>query len=502
MICPGHQWQFDLETGYEEDQDRCQPTYEVRVEDNTVYVNPRARRVAAATIHRGSPLMTSRTFVTIGAGQTAAVAARNLRRRGFDGRIVLIGDEPHAPYQRPPLSKEFLAGSEDRESLLLLPQKWLDGNDIEIVTGTTVVRVDPATRRVELDGQAPIVADAVLFATGGRPRTVPVPGPRPELVHYLRTLDDAERLQRSLAPGRRLVVVGAGFIGLELAATASTLGVDVTVVEAAPIPLGAILGPQMGTVCADLHGRNGIDLRTGTAVESIRTTADGVLVELADAGTVAGDLVVIGIGIEPNVAAAAASGLRIDNGIVVDAQGRTDIPQIFAAGDVARRWSDRVGRHVRLEHFDNANKQGVAASNAMLGRDAVNDDAPWFWSDQYGQQPPAGRKPLRLRRCRDPRQRRRPRLHRVLPRRRHHLWRVLHRPRRGRHGRARAARSRQSTRAVLTDEDTDLWDLLDTEDASRRWSHDRGRELHRRRTGCLPCPGAPSSVAIPPTATT
>ena len=154
------------------------------------------------------------------------------------------------------------------------------------------MRVDPATRRVELDGQAPIVADAVLFATGGRPRTVPVPGPRPELVHYLRTLDDAERLQRSLAPGRRLVVVGGGFIGLEVAATASALGADVTVVEAAPIPLGAMLGPQIGAVCADLHGRNGVDLRTGTAVESIRPTADGVLVELAEPAPWPGDLVV------------------------------------------------------------------------------------------------------------------------------------------------------------------------------------------------------------------
>ncbi|HEY5856911.1 MAG TPA: FAD-dependent oxidoreductase [Aldersonia sp.] len=329
--------------------------------------------------------MTSRTFVTIGAGQAAAVAARTLRRRGFDGRIVLIGDEPHAPYQRPPLSKEFLAGSEGLDSLTLLPQKWLDNNDIEIVTGTTVTRVDPASRSVELDGAAPILADAVLFATGGRPRTVPVPGPRPDLVHYLRTLDDARRLQHALAPGKRLVVVGAGFIGLELAATATAMGVEVTVVEAAPIPLGGILGEPMGQVCMRLHRSNGVDLRTGTPVDSIRTTADGVLVELGDNTTLAADLVVIGIGIEPNVTAAAASGLRVDNGIVVDAQGRTDLPNIFAAGDVARRWSDRAGRHVRLEHFDNANKQGVAAANAMLGRDAVNDDAPWFWSDQYTQ---------------------------------------------------------------------------------------------------------------------
>ncbi len=158
--------------------------------------------------------MTRRTVVTIGAGQAAAVAARNLRRRGFDGRIVLLGDEPHPPYQRPPLSKEFLSGAEGLDSLWILPQKWLADNDIDIVTGVEVRRVDAATRTVQIDGCPDIESDAVLFATGGRPRTLPVPGPRPELIHYLRTLDDATRLAPLLTPGRRLAIVGAGFIGL------------------------------------------------------------------------------------------------------------------------------------------------------------------------------------------------------------------------------------------------------------------------------------------------
>jgi 3-phenylpropionate/trans-cinnamate dioxygenase ferredoxin reductase component len=328
--------------------------------------------------------MTHRTFVTVGAGQAAAVAARTLRRRGFDGRIVLIGDEPNAPYQRPPLSKEFLSGADTLDSLMLLPPAWLDKNDVEIITGAEVMRVDPASRCVDLDGHPSILADAVLFATGGRPRTLPVPGPRPEAVHYLRTIEDSQRLRAALTPGKRLVLVGAGFIGLEIASTAIALGVDVTVLEAEAVPLGRIVGPAMGAVVAGLHRDNGVDLRTDAAVSALRTTDGGVVVEFEDVPPLAADLAVVGIGITPNVAVAAASGLRVDDGIVVDAQGRTSISNVYAAGDVARRYSGRAGRHVRVEHFDNANKQGVAVANAMLGRDAVSDEPNWFWSDQYG----------------------------------------------------------------------------------------------------------------------
>jgi 3-phenylpropionate/trans-cinnamate dioxygenase ferredoxin reductase subunit len=328
--------------------------------------------------------MTGRTFVTVGAGQAAAVAARTLRRRGFDGRIVLIGDEPNAPYQRPPLSKEFLSGADTLESLMLLPQAWLVKNDVEIITGAEVMRVDPASRCVELDGHPSVLADAVLFATGGRPRTLPVPGPRPDLVHYLRTIEDSQRLRAALTPGKRVVLVGAGFVGLEIASTAIGLGVHVTVLEAEAVPLGRIVGPAMGSVVAGLHRDNGVDIRTDAAVSALRTTEGGVVVEFKDAPPLAADLAVVGIGIPPNVAVAAASGVRVDDGIVVDAQGRTSIPNVYAAGDVARRYSDRAGRHVRVEHFDNANKQGAAAANAMLGRHAVSDEPNWFWSDQYG----------------------------------------------------------------------------------------------------------------------
>jgi len=323
--------------------------------------------------------VTRPTYVTIGAGQTAAVAARNLRRGGFDGRIVLVGDEPYAPYQRPPLSKEFLAGTENEDSLWILPPTWVADNDVEILTGAEVTRVDPGSGAVEFEDRAPIAADAVLFATGGTPRALPVPGPRPDLVHYLRTLDDAKRLAPMLTPGRRLAVIGAGFIGLEIAATAAASGVAVTVLEAAQVPLARVIGAEMGALMTRLHRDNGVDLRVGTAVSSVRTTPDAVVIDGHEF-----DALVIGIGITPNVAPAVASGLAVDDGIIVDAVGRTAIPNIYAAGDVARRYSPRAGRHVRVEHFDNASRQGVAVANAMAGRDVISDDPHWFWSDQFG----------------------------------------------------------------------------------------------------------------------
>jgi 3-phenylpropionate/trans-cinnamate dioxygenase ferredoxin reductase component len=327
--------------------------------------------------------MTTQRFVMVGAGQTAAVAARTLRRRGFDGQIVLIGDEPYRPYQRPPLSKEFLTGTDTFDSLQILPDAWLADNDVEVLTGTRVLQVDPGSQTVELDGRSEVLADAVLFATGGSPRTLPVPGPRPELVHYLRTVDDAQRLQKSLTPGRRLAMIGAGFIGLEIAATARSLGVDVTILEAAEMPLAGVIGAALGSVCARLHRSNGVDIHTGATVRGLRTTDAGVVIDLAGADSLEADAVVVGIGITPNVSVAEASGLHVNDGIVVDAQGRTSVPNIYAAGDVARRYSRRAGRHVRVEHFENANKQGAAVANTMLGRDAVSDEANWFWSDQY-----------------------------------------------------------------------------------------------------------------------
>lgn len=327
--------------------------------------------------------MNKPTIVTVGAGQTAAVAARTLRRRGYEGRVVLIGDEPHLPYQRPPLSKEFLGGDDDFTSLAILPEKWLATNDIEIQTGRTVTRVDAATGTIETADGHSLRADAVLLATGGRPRTLPVPGPRPDLVHHLRTLDDARRLRRVLAPGLRLGLIGAGFVGLEIAAAAVTSGAEVTVLEAGTAPLGAVLGQGIGEMCARMHRDRGVDIRTNALVTALRTTDDAVVVELRDGTPLEFDAVLIGIGMTPSVEVAVASGLAVDGGIVTDAQGRTSMPNVYAAGDVARRFSQRAGRHVRHEHFDNANKQGAAVANVMMGRDVTSDEAMWCWSDQY-----------------------------------------------------------------------------------------------------------------------
>ncbi|UYP19269.1 FAD-dependent oxidoreductase [Rhodococcus sp. Z13] len=326
--------------------------------------------------------MTVRTVVTVGAGQVAAVAARTLRRRGFDGRIVLLGDEPHAPYQRPPLSKAFLAGREPAGSLALLTPKWLEANDIDIRTGITVRRVDTTARIVEFDGGS-IAADAVVLATGGRPRTLATTGTRPDLVHYLRTLDDATALAARLTPGSSLAVVGGGFIGLEIAATARALGVTVTVLEQAPNLLGNVLGARAGTLCADLHRRNGVDLRTGTGVASVTTSDAGVRIITTTGDVIEADAVVVGIGIVPNTEVAAASGLAVDNGVVVDAGGRASTGYVYAAGDVANRFSPREGRHIRVEHSDNANRQAAVVADTIVGRTSLSDDPHWFWSDQY-----------------------------------------------------------------------------------------------------------------------
>ena len=327
--------------------------------------------------------MNKPTIVMVGAGQTAAVAARTLRRRGYEGRVVLIGDEPHMPYQRPPLSKEFLSGDDDFADLAILPEKWLATNDIDIQTGRTVTRVDAATGTVETADGHSLRADAVLLATGGRPRTLPVPGPRPDLVHHLRTIDDARRLRRTLAPGLRLGLIGAGFVGLEIAAAAVSSGAAVTVLEAGTAPLAAVFGQGIGEVCARMHRDRGVDIRTNACVTALRTTDDAVVVEVRDGTPLQFDAVLIGIGMTPSVEVAVASGLTVDGGIVTDAQGRTSMPNVYAAGDVARRFSQRAGRHVRHEHFDNANKQGAAVANVMMGRDVTSDEAMWCWSDQY-----------------------------------------------------------------------------------------------------------------------
>jgi 3-phenylpropionate/trans-cinnamate dioxygenase ferredoxin reductase subunit len=321
------------------------------------------------------------TVLIVGSGQTAAMATRTLRRRGFDGRVMIIGDEPHLPYQRPPLSKEYLQGTEERSGLVLLPEQWCGKNDVELRLGTRVERLDPVERALELSDRSRVRGDAVLIATGGRPRQIP--GVQGERVHYLRTIEDADRIRAMLGPDTRLVVIGGGFIGLEVAASARMLGAQVTVVEMLDVPLERVLGRQMGAVCAELHRANGVELLTGDSVDTVTETAEGVVVRTGRGEVLEGDLVVVGVGIAPNVEVAETAGLKVANGVVVDEYCRTSLDGVYAAGDVANHYHPLYERYLRVEHFDNANKQGAAAANNILGRGAVFEDPHWFWSDQY-----------------------------------------------------------------------------------------------------------------------
>jgi 3-phenylpropionate/trans-cinnamate dioxygenase ferredoxin reductase subunit len=321
-------------------------------------------------------------IVLIGAGQASAVAARTLRRKGYDGKLVVVGQEPERPYQRPPLSKEYLSGQDETAcGLYLLPESWTEQHAVDVRTGVTALKVSAADGGVLLDDGSTIEADRVLIATGGRPRLLPdTTGDR---IRYLRTKADADVLRDHLGPGVRLTVIGAGFIGAEVASTARDLGADVTVLEAASVPLGRVLGDRLGAACARLHTAAGVDLRVDADVRSVTQHGDEVTVTTAN-DTFVGDLVVVGIGMVPNDEIARDSGLETGNGIHVDQFCRTSVDNVYAAGDVANHFHPLYGERMRVEHFDNASKQGAAAAQNMLGLERPFEEPHWFWSDQYG----------------------------------------------------------------------------------------------------------------------
>jgi 3-phenylpropionate/trans-cinnamate dioxygenase ferredoxin reductase component len=320
--------------------------------------------------------------VLVGAGQAAISAARTLRGAGFDGDLIVVGDEQCAPYQRPPLSKEYLQGASEPNDIWLAPADWYANNRVTLELGRRAVRVDKRILDVELDDGRALKADAVLIATGGTPRKFP--GVASESVLYLRTLGDADRIREKMRPGRRIAIVGAGFIGSELAASARALGAEVTLIEAMKTPLQRVLGETMGAVCGALHEENGVDLRCGVSIEAIVPSGTGASIRTNTGESIEADAVIVGIGIVPNDEVAKASDITVGNGIRVDEFCRTDAPGIYAAGDVANHYHPLFARRMRVEHFDNATRQGAAAAMNMLGVRTCYADPHWFWSDQYG----------------------------------------------------------------------------------------------------------------------
>jgi 3-phenylpropionate/trans-cinnamate dioxygenase ferredoxin reductase subunit len=324
-----------------------------------------------------------RTFVIVGAGLAGATAAQTLRDEGFDGAIVLLGEEPERPYERPPLSKALLLGTADRESVFVHDPGWYDEHDVDLRTGVGVAVIDRAARKVELaDGQR-IGYDAVLLATGSTPRPLDVPGAFLDGVLQLRTLADSDRIAAALVDGAQLVVVGAGWIGLEVAAAARQRGAAVTVVERSQLPLLRVLGSDIAPVFADLHRDNGVKFRFSAAVREFRGDGRVSSVLLHDGTELPADAVVVGIGVHPNVAIAETAGLTVDNGVVVDEALRSSDPHIYAAGDVANAYHPLYGTHVRVEHWATALHSGPAAARSMLGASVAYDRLPYFYTDQY-----------------------------------------------------------------------------------------------------------------------
>ena len=323
-----------------------------------------------------------RVFVVAGAGLAGAKTAETLREEGFGGRIVLVGAESEPPYERPPLSKELLRGEHGREQTFVHEPGFYTAHDIELRTGAAVVSLDPGRRRLALDGGEELAFDALLLATGAHPRRLSIPGADLDGILYLRTLADSETLRTRLAGAGRLIVVGAGWIGAEVAASARQLGVEVSLIDPLSVPLERVLGVEVGTVYRDLHIAHGVEMLLGTSVAAFEGAGRVERVRTEDGRVIEGDLVVVGVGVQPATEIAAAAGLAVADGILVDARLQTSAPGIYAAGDVANHRPPRLGR-LRVEHWDTALHQGPAAARAMLGGAEPYDRLPYFFSDQY-----------------------------------------------------------------------------------------------------------------------
>jgi 3-phenylpropionate/trans-cinnamate dioxygenase ferredoxin reductase subunit len=324
------------------------------------------------------------SLVIVGANLTGGEAAATLRQEGFDGRVVLIGAELRAPYERPPLSKQYLRGEVSFEQALVRPTTFYAENDIETRFGVRATAVHAAEQVVELEGGERVSYDKLLIATGGRNRRFPIPGLDLQGVYDLRTVDDCDRIRAESTPGQRAVVVGMGFIGSEVAASLRQLGVDVVVVERDPVPLRRVLGEEVGRVMEGIHRDHGATLIFEDTVAAFEGEGGRVgRVRTGHGRVIECDFVVVGLGIEPATELLADTGAEIDNGIVVDEYCRTGVKGIYAAGDVANHYHPVFDRRIRVEHWQNALKQGPAAARSMLGKGDPYEEIPWFWSDQY-----------------------------------------------------------------------------------------------------------------------
>jgi len=323
------------------------------------------------------------TYVVAGANLAGGTAAATLRADGFNGRLILVGEEPVAPYERPPLSKEFLRGEAPFEKALIRPPGFWEANEIECRFASRVARIDPGSRQAILDDGKALRYDKVLVATGLRNRTLHVPGSHLPGIHLLRTVADADAIRAETAGATAVVVVGMGFIGSEVAASLRRCGLDVVAVEPLPAPCYRALGPQIGAVVAAIHADHGVKMHFGESVDTFEGNERVERVVTGSGMHIDCDAVVVGVGTTPVTDLLEGTGVHLENGIVVDEHCRASVEGIYAAGDVANHLHPLVGGHIRVEHWQNALKQGAAAAKAMLGSPDPYDEVHWFWSDQY-----------------------------------------------------------------------------------------------------------------------
>lgn len=323
-------------------------------------------------------------IVIVGGGLAGAKTAEALRELGYHGTVTLVGAEDHLPYERPPLSKEYLSGAKPFDGAIVHPREWYDDNGISLRLGSRVASIDTAAHEARLDDGTALRYDRLVLATGSAPRRLPIPGADASGVLTLRTVEDSDAIRATFGEGRRLAIIGAGWIGLEVAAAARVAGTSVTVVEAAELPLLRVLGPQLAQVFADLHRENGVDLRLSARIAEI-ATHDGAAIgiRLEDGSLIDADAIVVGVGVAPEIALAQQAGLAVENGVLVDASLRTSDPDIFAVGDIANHEHPVLGRRVRVEHWATALNQPKAAAAALLGGDSGYTELPYFYTDQY-----------------------------------------------------------------------------------------------------------------------